>query len=403
MPDISEPKNSEGTTPIPVAAGNGQSGYSDSQVTKKISFVESSSADASSQNTAQIRIDENTAGIEIIEALSDHSKKLPPADGSAVETAVPADNAVEMVIGPDGEVESSEEKYPESADEPGDEDAYSKRQKHLWKGPLRKRAAHSPENLGSSAQSFETGRGYMEPIDSSALERPQKLPISVRLVLILFIIVACIIGIIFLSGYFQTTIVDPEIEAQTLEENLTRESPLNLPVLSDFVHMDNATIQQTLTDEGDTLYNATSDDEAEENEMTLIRIPSDMTLDQAILLYLQGVNNLSASDAALLLNGLWTLDVTQGDYSANMSLHYADFTSGSTDEALNNAIASQNIDVSQITETGVDDAGNTYAKGTIYLDDGTYNWRVSVIELSEVYDIEEFPDDAQYVGIRLTS
>ncbi|MFR7403372.1 MAG: hypothetical protein ACLUW6_01590 [Coriobacteriaceae bacterium] len=47
--------------------------------------------------------------------------------------------------------------------------------------------------------------------------------------------------------------------------------------------------------------------------------------------------------------------------------------------------------------------GNTYQAGVVSTDNGTYNWRVSVIELDEVYDISGLPNTAFYVGIRFTA
>ena len=41
--------------------------------------------------------------------------------------------------------------------------------------------------------------------------------------------------------------------------------------------------------------------------------------------------------------------------------------------------------------------------GTVEANGGAYNWRVSAIALSEVYDIAGLPDTAIYVGIRMTA
>ena len=51
----------------------------------------------------------------------------------------------------------------------------------------------------------------------------------------------------------------------------------------------------------------------------------------------------------------------------------------------------------------MDDSGNTYQAGVVSTDNGTYNWRVSVIELDEVYDISGLPNTAFYVVIRFTA
>ena len=111
-------------------------------------------------------------------------------------------------------------------------------------------------------------------------------------------------------------------------------------------------------------------------------------------MYVQGIDKLSAGDAVKLLKGAWTLTVSRkaGD---DMRLRYADFASGTMQvEGLENA---------EVTDSGVDDSGNTYQAGVVSTDNGTYNWRVSVIELDEVYDISGLPNTAFYVGIRFTA
>ncbi len=63
----------------------------------------------------------------------------------------------------------------------------------------------------------------------------------------------------------------------------------------------------------------------------------------------------------------------------------------------------EGLENTEITDSGVDDSGNTYQAGVVSTDAGTCNWRVSVIELNEVYDISGLPNTAFYVGIRLTA
>lgn len=63
----------------------------------------------------------------------------------------------------------------------------------------------------------------------------------------------------------------------------------------------------------------------------------------------------------------------------------------------------EGLENAEVTDSGVDDSGNTYQAGVVSTDNGTYNWRVSVIELDEVYDISGLPNTAFYVGIRFTA
>ena len=137
-------------------------------------------------------------------------------------------------------------------------------------------------------------------------------------------------------------------------------------------------------------------------EYPTIKLPADVSLEEAGLMYVQGIDKLSAGDAVKLLKGAWTLTVTRknGD---DMRLRYADFASGTIEKAVQGAMQVEGLENAEVTDSGVDDSGNTYQAGVVSTDNGTYNWRVSVIELDEVYDISGLPNTAFYVGIRFTA
>ena len=152
---------------------------------------------------------------------------------------------------------------------------------------------------------------------------------------------------------------------------------------------------QTFTDAGFTLYERVPLGTNAEGGFDVVKLPSDVPLEEAGLLYLQGINNISAASAAKLLNGSWDLEVSRKSGTV-LRLHYADFTATDADSAIFSAMESQGLDSTMVTDSGVDDAGNTYQAGTA---DG-YTWRISVIGLSEVYKSSGLPATAQYVGIR---
>ena len=133
-----------------------------------------------------------------------------------------------------------------------------------------------------------------------------------------------------------------------------------------------------------------------------LKLPADVSLEEAGLMYVQGIDKLSAGDAVKLLKGAWTLTVSRkaGD---DMRLRYADFASGTIEKAVQGAMQVEGLENAEVTDSGVDDSGNTYQAGVVSTDNGTYNWRVSVIELDEVYDISGLPNTAFYVGIRFTA
>ena len=63
----------------------------------------------------------------------------------------------------------------------------------------------------------------------------------------------------------------------------------------------------------------------------------------------------------------------------------------------------EGLENAKVTDSGVDDSGNTYQAGTVKSDGEKYTWRVSVIDLSEVYDISGLPNTAFFVGIRFSA
>ena len=67
-------------------------------------------------------------------------------------------------------------------------------------------------------------------------------------------------------------------------------------------------------------------------------------------------------------------------------------------------MAAEGLENATVEDSGVDDSGNTYQAGTVTdKKDRTFNWRVSVIYLDEVYDIAGLPNTAYFVGIRFTN
>lgn len=251
-------------------------------------------------------------------------------------------------------------------------------------------------------EEYTQGTGPVRYLDGSSLGRPFDLPKQAKTALVAFMAVAAVIGCIFLYNFFDTVVNAEAHERENVEANLTRDVSYDLPQLTALMALDNETIKQTFADAGHTIYDKTSEDNAD-GGLDLVKLPSDVSEVEAGMLYAQGVSNLSASDAAKLLKGSWTLDVSRKDYT-DMRVRYADFSSGSVEAAIQAAMASEGLDAdtSTLGDSGTDDAGNTFQAGTIDVDGAVYSWRVSAIALSSVYDISGLPDTAVYVGIRMT-
>ena len=241
---------------------------------------------------------------------------------------------------------------------------------------------------------YSIEQGNIRYMDGSSLLRPMDMPRSQQIVMAVFVVIAVIIGVRLAAGAI-TAVNDSNAQSQaSVEENLSRTVSYNLPVLTQMADMDDQAILDSLSAAGYTVYNRTAEDTA---GLDLVKLPEDVTVADAAAMYAKGVGGLSASQAALLLNGSWTLTVDRSD-TLTMAVKYADFSS-STIQA---AVAAEGFQAAS-TSTDTDEVGNTFQTGTIDVDDVTYTWRVSAAPLSDKYDIKGLPSTAAYVGIRLTA
>ncbi|MEC4272695.1 teichoic acid transporter [Adlercreutzia sp. R25] len=244
--------------------------------------------------------------------------------------------------------------------------------------------------------------GDVRYFDGAELSRPLEMPPRVRAIMLAAMAVAAIIGCVFLGQYLDQIMNEPIRQQQALQENLARESSYDFPLLASLMPLSDEEVMGALTEAGYTLYERTPVGTDPDGGFEVIKLPADVSLEEAGLMYVKGIDKLSAADAVKLLKGAWTLTVSRktGD---DMRLRYADFASGTIEKAVQGAMQVEGLENAEVTDSGVDDSGNTYQTGVISTDNGTYNWRVSVIELDEVYDISGLPNTAFYVGIRFTA
>jgi hypothetical protein len=83
-------------------------------------------------------------------------------------------------------------------------------------------------------------------------------------------------------------------------------------------------------------------------------------------------------------------------------LRYADFTATDAKEAIQTAIDSQGFKDADVNGIALDTMGNSNVSGTFKKDKVTYAYTISACDLSQVYDIDGAPENAQFVGIRVT-
>lgn len=235
----------------------------------------------------------------------------------------------------------------------------------------------------------------------SLLDRPLDMPGPVRRGMLLFLAAAALIGSFFLFRYFDVVVNAPAREAAQVVENTQRTVPYNLPVLLDLMPLTDTEIMAQLKGSGDTLFERTAIGTDPDGGFQVVRLPEGVSIADAAALYLSGLDNVSAAAASRLLNGAWDLTVTR-EAPSNLFLRYADFASGSIESAIQNALLAEDLEAEDETESGIDESGNTFAAGAISRDGAVYSWRISVIALSEVYSLKGLPEDALYVGIRMT-
>ena len=245
---------------------------------------------------------------------------------------------------------------------------------------------------------YSIEQGNIRYMDGSSLLRPMDMPRSQQIVMAVFVVIAVIIGVRLAAGAI-TAVSDSNTQNKaSVEENLSRTVSYNLPVLTQMADMDDQAILDSLSAAGYTVYNRTAEGTAGHD---LVKLPEDVTVADAAAMYAKGVGGLSASQAALLLNGSWTLTVDRSD-TLTMAVKYADFSSSTLEAAIQAAVAAEGFQAAS-TSTDTDEVGNTFQTGTVDIDDVTYTWRVSAAPLSDKYDIKGLPSNAAYVGIRLTA
>lgn len=238
-------------------------------------------------------------------------------------------------------------------------------------------------------------------LNGEKLSRPLEMPKQYKRKSYLIVLIAALIGAVFLYFYFDTTVNAPIREQKMMEERLEQDIALDLPNMISLLPMDDASITATLESSGATIFNKSAA-QGNTSQLELIKLPEGVDLSQATAMYLKGINKLSGVEAATLLNGSWDLDVDRSK-GMNMAIHYADFQSKTVDAAIQSALEQQGLDQTVLAESGVDNSGNTYASGNVDVDGTTYAWKISALPLNEVYSVNGLPDDAVYVGIRFTS
>ena len=252
----------------------------------------------------------------------------------------------------------------------------------------------------ANRRSYSKQEGNVAYLDDTPLKRSMTIPGKQRIVAVIIAIAAIVIGALFVNDTVIANIRETAAAEKAIEEGLARKASIDtIPNMIDLATLSDDEIRQKFADDGYTIYDAS--DTSSTDNMILYKLADDISIEEAAALFAQGLNGLSAPQAVKFFNGSWYFS-TERAGGTSMITRYADFTSGNPAEAVQRAIEKQGYDPSTVSESGVDDSGNTYSMGVIEEDKKAYTWKISALPLSEMYSISKLPEDACYVGIRLT-
>ncbi|MBR3690386.1 MAG: teichoic acid transporter, partial [Eggerthellaceae bacterium] len=126
--------------------------------------------------------------------------------------------------------------------------------------------------------------------DGSALLRPLDPPRSLKAKMLVPVVAACLIGGAIFLGYANAVIGEPQRQQEALEANITRDVALDLPAIAPLLSMGDQDIMSSLQSSGYTMYEKTPLGSNEKGGFEVIKLPSDVSLEQAGLMYLQGID-----------------------------------------------------------------------------------------------------------------
>lgn len=213
-------------------------------------------------------------------------------------------------------------------------------------------------------------------------------------------VIAAVVGGLAGSKAIDQILHGEERSTATIEENIHRNVSYDLPVLQDYIDLDDGSIATALQDAGYTTVSLLG--EGEEG-FDMMKLPSDITVDDAMVAFAGGIGKMDAVQASKYLVGSWRFS-TERKEGVSMRIRYADLQSADAGQAIQSALESEgwaDNNAVAISDEGIDEVGNTYKEGTIQTDSGTYAWRISACPLADVYNISGLPETAQYVGIRM--
>lgn len=242
--------------------------------------------------------------------------------------------------------------------------------------------------------------GDIAYLDGAPLTRPFAMPRTQRVIAVVIVAIAVIVGAVFLNNTALQSLRETFQAEQNVVDNLARQASIEtIPQMSQLIVLGDDDIRARFQEAGFNVFDAS--DPNDPTNMVLYKLPDDVSVEDAAAMYAKGISSLTAPQASKLLNGSWYFSADR-NAGTSMVVRYADFSTGDPARAVQNALVKEGIDPGSVAESGEDDSGNTYNMGTLDTEGVHCTWKISALPLSDMYSVSGLPDDACYVGVRLT-
>lgn len=236
-------------------------------------------------------------------------------------------------------------------------------------------------------------------LDPGSLARPIDMPRNQRMLVLVFVAIAALIGTLIINCVLGGMGSDGNTTSQEVQQIIAETGDLNLPALADYTINDADGIKTRLDNAGIDCYDNSKNSDY---DLELVYVPNGMKSSDVKGILSDGIKSADTATAARYICGSWRLTGNFGS-GVDLRVRYCDMTATTATAALKDAANSQGLTIKKKAKQTTDSAGNTSVSGTTTYQGNTYKWTISACDLSNVYSVSGIPGSAQYVGIHLTS
>lgn len=253
---------------------------------------------------------------------------------------------------------------------------------------------------GAGSGVYKKQNGPTTHLAATGLERPLELPVNDQRKLLPVFIVAILLAAAVIVAYNMAVMGDSQRTQERVAEAIDRGVSLDLPVLENYAGKSNEEMMQTFKSDGYTIFNNSNDEDRNVDGFDVFKLASDVDPETAAGAYAEGLENLGPVETARYLAGSWRFLVSRVN-NPEIRLRYADFDATDAKSAIQAAVDAQGFEDADISTIALDTMGNSNISGSFKKDKVTYTYTISACDLSQVYDIDGAPENAQFVGIRV--